>query len=370
MGEPAKGGPPGKGALMQTGCQEAPCDIRKLCGELHKLGCGSDPSWLAVLLFVRNLLRQFTIFDDGRKKSLQEFVFSELARRDPSQDHMKRLVHGLELFLTDHLPMAAIKDQLANEQAASKSLAQSITAFLEETLASENERNKLVGRFGRETLDTLAGGDEPAVMIPKLRTLVATMLTHYREEAQAWEHKAQQLEKIIQVDPLLAPLHNRRSLEEHLRGAVAKAEATGEPLSAMMIDVDNFKTAINDAYGHVVGDDVLRALAKIIDLHAVRHGWFAARYGGDELVLVCGVGREAAQFHADAIRLAVQNYEFRPRIDGKLAETPIRFTVSIGVATFTPGMSGEGLIVAADAAMYQVKNSGRNNVAQFEQPAA
>ena len=355
---------------MHLGCQEAPCDIRKLCGELHKLGCGNDPSWLAVLLFVRNLLRQFSIFDDSRKKCLQEYVFSELARRDPSPEHLQRLLGGLELFLTDHLPMAAVKDQLENEKAASKSLAQSITAFLEETLTSEQERSKLVGRFGRETLDTLAGGEDPAVMIPKLRDMVGNMLAHYREEAQAWERKAMQLEKIIQVDPLLAPLHNRRSLEGHLRAVVARAEVDGAPLTAMMIDVDNFKTAINDAYGHVVGDDVLRTLAKIIDAHAGRHGWFAARYGGDELVLVCDLNGDDAQFHADAIRLAVQNYEFRPRVDGKLADAPIRFTVSIGVAAYLPGMSGDDLIAAADAAMYQVKSGGRNNVARFEPPAA
>ena len=203
-------------------------------------------------------------------------------------------------------------------------------------------------------------------MIPKLRQMIADMLAHYREEAQTWESRAHQLEKVLQADPLLAPLHNRRSLEDHLRAAIARAEASGEPLAAMMIDVDNFKSAINDAFGHVVGDDVLRALAKIIDAHAARHGWFAARFGGDELVLVCDIGGDQAQFHADAIRLAVQNYEFRPRIDGRLTDAPVRFTVSIGVAAFASGMSAADLLGAADAAMYQVKNSGRNNVAQYE----
>lgn len=355
---------------MRLECQETPCGIRKLCSELHKLGCGDDPSWLALLLFVRNLVRPLTIFDDVRKKKLQEYVFTQLARRDASQEHLCEVLDGLELFLTDHLPMAAVRDQLAAEQAASKSLARSLTDFLKETLSSEQERTSLVGRFGRETMDTLAGGEEPEVMIPRLRQLVTTMLAHYREEAQAWERKAQQLEKVIQVDPLLAPLHNRRSLEDHLGGVIVRAEASGEPLSAMMIDVDNFKSSINDAYGHVVGDDVLRTLAKIIDAHATRHGWFAARFGGDELVLVCSIDGNQAQFHADAIRLAVQNYEFRPRVDGKLADAPVRFTVSIGVAEYTPGMTAVDLIGAADMAMYQVKNSGRNNVAQFESPAA
>ena len=355
---------------MSPGCQEVPCDIRKLCAELQKLGCGNDASWLGILLFVRNLLRQFSIFDDARKKTIQEYVFSELSRRDASKEHMQRMLAGLEQFLTEHLPMTAVKDQLAAEQAASKSLANSISEFLEESMASEQYRSRLVGRFGSETMDALAGCDAPSVMIPRLRELVTTMLTHYREEAQAWERKVHQLEKVIQVDPLLAPLHNRRSLEDHLCGAIARAEMSGGPLSAMMIDVDNFKTAINDTFGHVVGDDVLRALAKIIDVHAARHGWFAARFGGDELVLVCDITGDQAQFHADAIRLAVQNYEFLPRIDGKLADAPVRFTVSIGVAEYAAGMSAAELIGAADTAMYQVKKDGRNNVAQFESPPA
>ena len=96
----------------------------------------------------------------------------------------------------------------------------------------------------------------------------------------------------------------------------------------------------------------------------------STRFGGDELVLVCNIPGSQAQFHADAIRLAVQNYEFMPRIDGKLSEKPVRFTVSIGVAEYRPGMSAADLIGAADAAMYQVKTSGRNNVAQFEPPSA
>jgi len=354
---------------MSFGCQETPCDIRKLCGELQKLGCDNDSSWLAILLFVRNVLRPFTIFDDGRKKKFQEYVFSELARRDPSDKHLLQMLNGLEQLLIDHLPMAAVKEQLASERAASQSLARSISDFLEETLASEQERTALVGRFGHETMATLDGGEEPAVMIPRLRQMIAGMLAHYREEAQAWERKAHQLEKVIQVDPLLAPLHNRRSLEDHLCGAIGRAEASGEPLSVMMIDVDNFKSAINDAYGHVVGDDVLRTLAKIIDAHAARHGWFAARFGGDELMLVCNIGGNQAQFHADAIRLAVQNYEFLPRIDGKLTDVPVRFTVSIGVAEYVSGMTAADLVAAADGAMYQVKTSGRNNVAQFGPPA-
>lgn len=357
-----------KGKGMVQGCREQTCGIRKLCGDLHKIGCGGEPTWLAILLFVRDLVRHFSLFNDDQKKSLQQFVFSELACHDSSVGHLRRVLDGLEGFLGDNAKTAAMAEALKAEKAATHCLAESVEAFLRESLTSEQERGTLVRHFGRDALGTLESDADPAVMIPRLRVLVTDMLTHYREEALAWEQKAIQLEKVVRVDPLLAPLHNRRALDDHLEKALATARTQGAPLSVLMIDVDNFKMTINDMHGHTVGDDVLRALAKIIDAHAARYHWFAARYGGDELVLVCGLDGDAAELHADAIRLAVQQYEFRPRVGGKLADEPIRFTVSIGVATYQSGMTATDLVEAADKAMYAVKGTGRNNVARFAPP--
>jgi len=348
---------------MAEVCQEHPCGIRRLCDELHKIGCGGDPSWLAVLLFVRNLVQNFSIYTDKQKKAIQQYIFGELAKHDSSETHLQAVAAALEEFLAENVLTTAFRDELESEIEAARSLAQSVNTFLQESLASQHERGMLLKRFGREAMETLDGGEMPSVMLPRLRGLISGMLHHYREEAQAWERKAVLLEKVVRVDPLLAPLHNRRALDSHMGKAVAAAQFTATPLAVLMIDVDNFKTTINDIYGHTVGDDVLRALAKIIEAHASWHGWFAARYGGDELVLVCELDEVQAQLYAEAIRLAVQRYEFRPRIDGRLAEPPIRFTVSIGVAVYRPGMTATDLVAAADKAMYAVKGTGRNNVA-------
>ncbi len=348
--------------------RENACGIRNLCGDLHKIGCGEDPAWLALLLFVRDLVRRFSMFNDMQKKAMQRYVFGELARRDPSDGHLRRIIEDLEGFLVENARTAALEEALVAEKAATHSLAQSVSDFLRESLASERERDKLLHRFGRDAVGTLEDGSEPAAMAGRLRGLVTDMLTHYREEALAWEHKANQLEQTVLVDPLLAPLRNRRALDIHLDRALAAAAAGEARLTVLMIDVDNFKTRINDVHGHAVGDDVLRALATIIDRHASKNGWFAARYGGDELVLACDLDGETAAFHADAIRLAVQRYEFRPRLDGKLSEQPIRFTISIGIASYRPGMTAADLVAAADKAMYRVKGAGRNNVARHREP--
>ncbi|MEA4856731.1 GGDEF domain-containing protein [Solidesulfovibrio sp.] len=351
---------------MAWNCQEKHCAIRKLCGELSKLGCGGEPAWLGLLLFVRDLVSRFSLLSNGRKTEVQRFVFDELAKRDASEGHLRQVLDGLEAFLEDSDKARGLARELESEKRSVRDLAVSVGAFLRETLTSERERETLVRRFGNDALATLDSDADPAEMAPRMRALVTDMLTHYREEAKTWELRATQLEQAMRVDPLLAPLHNRRSLDDHLDKAIATARDAGGPLSVLMIDVDNFKTTINDVHGHAVGDDVLRTLAKLTSLHAERHGSFAARYGGDELVLVCALPAAEAELHADAIRLAVQHYEFRPRIDGRLTDTPIRFTVSIGVAAYRPGMTPADLVDAADKAMYRVKGSGRNNVAVFK----
>jgi len=320
---------------------------------------------LAVVLFVRNLVRMFSIFKDPQKKAIQDAVFSELSRHDPSASHLRLVVAELQDFLTRNDVTDDLQKELAAQRQDVAGLGQAVSEFLRESFASEHERSQLIARFGGQTLELLDRGGDATDLIRNLRVLITDMLRFYRDAAMLWEGKARDLERMVSVDPLLAPLHNRRALDAHLQKTVDRTAAAGTPLSVFMIDVDNFKTTINDVYGHQVGDDVLRTLAKIINTYAADNDWFAARYGGDELVLVCALSADQAQFYAEAIRLAVQQYEFKPRVAGKLVDPPIRFTVSIGVAEFQPGMTWSDLLGAADDAMYQVKGTGKNNVVRY-----
>jgi diguanylate cyclase (GGDEF)-like protein len=241
----------------------------------------------------------------------------------------------------------------------------SIAAFLSETIASENSKDHLVATFGAEALEAINTKEGVELDIPKLRDLVTNMLEHYRDEAQKWEIKARQLELIVNVDPLLNTIHNRRALDNHLHGQIEKARADEIPLSLLMIDVDDFKKTINDVYGHQVGDDILRTLAKILTSHASKNNFFAARYGGDELVLVCNLTGDEAEHHAEALRYSVQNYEFRSRVGDKVSDEIIRFTISIGIAEYYGSWTAEDLLNAADHAMYHVKDRGKNSISRF-----
>jgi len=166
------------------------------------------------------------------------------------------------------------------------------------------------------------------------------------------------LQSIASRDAVTGVL-NRRSLEEASAKLWARCSRTGETLAIMMIDVDHFK-AVNDKFGHQVGDDVLRCLATVAE-HAVRTDDYFARYGGEEFcVLLPATTEEAAVVLAERLRQAYADTKIE--FDGKT----IQSTISIGVADSEhTGLEFALLVAAADQAMYRAKQTGRNRVVAF-----
>ena len=162
----------------------------------------------------------------------------------------------------------------------------------------------------------------------------------------------------------LTGFHNRRYLQARLREELARAQRAGQPVACLMIDVDHFKR-INDEYGHLAGDAVLREVAQRIDAE-MRVSDTGARFGGDEFAIVLPQGsvsdgeRVAARV-LDAVRS-------QPVAIGGHAEETV--TLSIGVAAAAPDQAtrdykvvADRLIAEADAALYRAKSAGRNRVA-------
>jgi diguanylate cyclase (GGDEF)-like protein len=157
--------------------------------------------------------------------------------------------------------------------------------------------------------------------------------------------------------------HNRRYLHTRLKEELARAQRHSTPVACLMIDVDHFKQ-INDAYGHLAGDHVLRELAQRID-GQIRGSDTAARFGGDEFAILLPetTAEEAARL-AERIRLIACSVpvEVGP-------ERLHTLSLSIGVAAVNPGRSdrdlkaiADGLLAEADAALYRAKAQGRGRV--------
>ena len=149
---------------------------------------------------------------------------------------------------------------------------------------------------------------------------------------------------------------NRRWFDHRAPQVVAQAQGAGDPVSVVLIDIDHFKK-INDTYGHPAGDAVLVEVSKQLR-QRFRRNDEVARYGGEEfVVLLPGVGAEAAGRAAERVRQALALTGV-PVDQGRV----VRFTVSAGVAALQPDDSVSALISRADAALYLAKAQGRDRV--------
>ena len=156
----------------------------------------------------------------------------------------------------------------------------------------------------------------------------------------------------------LTGVYVHRYFQERLAEEVKRVKEAGIHLTMLMADIDNFKS-LNDTYGHLTGDAVLKGVSKALQ-DGVRTSDFVARYGGEEFaILLTETDPVGGMLVAERLRAAVEDYPFSP------VGVERKVTVSIGVASID-GTSGEGrsLVERADEALYAAKRSGKNRVVQ------
>jgi diguanylate cyclase (GGDEF)-like protein/PAS domain S-box-containing protein len=175
------------------------------------------------------------------------------------------------------------------------------------------------------------------------------------------QRKTMELElKKLAAQDALTGLYTRREFVHQFRDELDRAGRYHRPLSLLWIDVDNFKS-INDRYGHLVGDEVLRQLGQLFQ-SCIRNIDYAGRYGGEEFVVILPELDQAKAIEmAERVRKVVE--ERKVEVD---ATDGVFITISIGVASFpTHGVTPESLFEVADQAMYKAKRNGRNKVCTF-----
>lgn len=168
------------------------------------------------------------------------------------------------------------------------------------------------------------------------------------------KHSQNRLHELVNHDPLTG-LPNRRLLNELLEHSIKRAERDNHKIALLFIDLDRFK-AVNDTLGHQVGDKLLLEASRRISL-SMRDSDVVARLGGDEFVVMMDMINKPSDAALVAKKI-IHALQIEFNIDGH----EIYISASVGISTFPKDCSDvEGLIKAADIAMYQVKNKGKNN---------
>ena len=214
----------------------------------------------------------------------------------------------------------------------------------------ENHLEGLLGTMDQHQKQRDAREQEVAARLKGLAERVA----HMEQEAQGYrEHLEEQRQKAL-IDPLTG-LPNRAAWSERLDHEISQWQQHGNTLLLAMLDLDHFKR-INDNYGHLAGDKVLKIIASVLRKR-LRGTDFIARFGGEEFVLLMpGTVPATGAKLLENLRASIEACPFHFKGE------PVTITVSMGMTAFKPGEHSDMVLKRADQALYRAKHAGRNRV--------
>lgn len=326
--------------------------FEELCSTMDRLGVPRESKWRGLILYMRSI-KDYEFLTPEQREQLQELVLEVLRKKDFSEEAFRRLQHDNESIINDKW-----REKLTEALQDTALLIRQFQGLL-------LRRKEDVHDLGEFTLETIQG-DLP------LEKMVMDIQGGFQRIEGLLQHDLDSIVAMGLTDDL-TKLYNRRALDAFLNRSVTDALSTTKPLAMIFMDIDHFKN-FNDQHGHLVGDQALVAVAKLLRTfveHQTKQGFrdlFAARYGGEEFALVLpGVSGKEALEQAETIRKRVENYNFLVRdANGEVLASKIKITISAGVAELHAGCGAKpsvaSLIEAADKALYQAKNKGRNRV--------
>ena len=296
---------------------------------------------------------------------LDDFATLMLAITDSGQHefeaYLQRLNERLESFQSnlqaateghaDNRSAARQMDTQIREQVDGLQSSMQDAADLEDLKhVLENHLEGLLGTMDQHQKQRDEREQEVAARLHSLAERVA----HMEQEAQGYrEHLEEQRQKAL-VDPLTG-LPNRAAWSERLDHEVKQWQQHGNTLLLAMLDLDHFKR-INDNYGHLAGDKVLKIIASVLRKR-LRGTDFIARFGGEEFVLLMPSTVPTAGLKLlESLRASIEACPFHFKGE------PVTITVSVGMSAFRPGEHSDQVLKRADQALYRAKNAGRNRV--------
>ena len=250
-----------------------------------------------------------------------------------------------------------------------RDLAWTLIGGMSQLIQQESEDNNALSSHIQHLNQQLRSG-EPHIPVEALKSTLLSLTEVVQERERRHQqvrnqlqtqvhHLMQELEQARResaLDPL-TQLFNRRALDAQLQHMIQLHQLFGYPMTLILLDIDHFKQ-VNDQYGHLAGDEVLKEIARRLVSVCKRKGDFVARYGGEEFAVMLREttlreGKAVAQRIADAIRSETVRVS---------EELELAITVSLGVSQLQAGESAEEWLQRTDQRLYQAKHEGRNRM--------
>jgi diguanylate cyclase len=295
--------------------------------------------------------------------TLEEISQIVLAALERGEGEFQQFLQGLNQRLVEaHQTLQASRQHQAERRQADSALNEVVrmeVAEMQETVAQANDLEQLKVEVNVRLESVVHAMDHHKHSeqtrqraLEEQLDLLTERMRDMEVQSAAIEERMVEQRRLALLDTL-TQLPNRQAYDERLLHEYQRWLRYRRPLALAVCDIDNFKL-INDNYGHLAGDKVLRIIAKTLRTR-LRQTDFIARFGGEEfVVLMPETGAAEALQTLDAIRLAVANCPFHFR------EQPVTITLSAGIAAFTEGAGPDLIFDRADSALYRAKQAGRN----------
>ncbi len=300
------------------------------------------------------------VYHSGRTPDLKRDVDTLIASKEPITPERTNEIY-------DRYFGHAAEDNALSDTSRSLEVAiGKLMGYLSEAGSGTEEYGKALEQYSTQLVDT-AGAEEARAIVTAIlgeTKKMAERQANLRDELAASTEEIEMLREGIRdarreaLTDALTGIANRKALNERLCETMEEAKETGEPMCVLMLDIDFFKK-FNDSYGHQLGDQVLRLVARTLT-ECIKGRDLAARYGGEEFVILLPLTSIENAFKlANHIRVTVASNRIINRTTG---ESLGRITLSIGASIYRPGEDSEALIKRADEALYAAKRGGRNRV--------
>ncbi|MEJ2346238.1 MAG: diguanylate cyclase [Gammaproteobacteria bacterium] len=326
---------------------DLPADVAGQSESLfERLEHDTDPAhWPGLLRDVADLIGAMRRKIQREKAEIEEFLNQLTSRLEVLDGHLREMDHDRSESLDSGRKLdAAVQEQVRG---------------IHSSVASASELGELKQGV-HQRLEAISEHMDQFRKVEEQRNEAAERrISELTERLQLLERESTQLRdqagrerKLALFDPLTGT-HNRMAYEERLQQEFERWKRFGEPLSLVIIDIDDFKQ-VNDGYGHKAGDKVLGTVGRLLR-ERLRATDFLARYGGEEFVILMpGADANAAHRVADELRASIEGCGFHYR------NQPVAITVCCGVAEFRESDQPDAVFERADAALYLAKEEGKN----------